>query len=657
MAPSLNRRTRWPGSRAAWLRVAAALWLPCLAALLVQALQQPAPAALGVHVWRSARVLLSNATEPPAELGSAAEHALPLSLPAASGQGAWLDMELPPSTRDLDRLSLDFKPGLEVWLDGRLVGRSGDSGAETSNRLVLGRTHWALDLPAALRPAGASHLQLRLAAPGPSGARLLAPLLGPPAAVIALDEGRRDWQGLRAATALGGLLVALFLLMVARLRRDDPLYLPSAVHVGLLALLLSPYVLAEQPLPSPAWRMLLDAADLVAKALLVVITARLGGGLRPQLKRALTVLLAIGLPIDLLAAARGWSWADFHHPWAWWALGSRAALLGVAWALALRALGRQGRLGDWATALLVGFSATTWASVSLGALVFDVPVVDSNALAHAGWVAWVTLMLLRHFTDAARREQMLRQQLATDLATRTQELQAAFEARAQAERERASSEQRRRLLQDLHDGLGARLLGVRLRLGELDGPALAQALDDCLLEMRLSVDTLADDEGDLGVLLGSWRRRVDALVQAAGLTLVWRVQPSPALPCLQGAGALELVRGLGELLSNCIRHAGARHLLVATEVCDEDVTLWLVDDGCGLAPERPPSQGQRSLAERARRLGGHIDWMSPAPSHWGLAAPGTAVAWRLPLRPAGRGAEPPAPPASWSAPAASGSSA
>lgn len=647
----------------------AGLLLPLVAAWALQLLQAGEPAALGVRQLHMAHMLASDASTPPAGLATAPMRPLPLRLPADAGHGVWLALDLPPPQGQLERLSLSFRPGIEVWLDDHLLGHSSEGLSGRSERLILGHEQWMLDLPAALREQHGAVLQLRLPPPGPSGTSLQPLLLGPPGAVQHLDEGRQHWQLLRAATALGGLMVAAFLLMVARVRRDDPLYLLSALHVALLALLLSPYVLPDQPLPSPAWRMLLDAADLAAKALLVGITARLSGAWRPGLRQALLVLMLVAVPIDLVAAAQGWAWSNFSQVWPWWALGIRALLLAAAWGFALRGLARGGRAGDWATALLVGFSASTWAVVSLGALALDLPVVDANALAHAGWVAWVALLLQRHFIDGARRELALRQALSVDLSHRTRELQQAFEARAEAERERAASEQRRRLLQDLHDGLGARLLGVRLQLSAMDGAALAQALDDCLLEMRLSVDTLADDDGDLGVLLGSWRQRVTALAQAADLEFVWRVCPVPPLPCLVGAGALELVRGLQELLSNCIRHAHAHHLVVATELRDAEVALWLVDDGRGLPAHATPGQGRRGLLERARRLGGSIEWHSPAPTSWRELAPqrgpaeedgakpGTAVVWLLPLRAPDRDDAPRSQPGAWNAPGVSDSSA
>jgi signal transduction histidine kinase len=614
----------------AWALLLAAVFLPVLAALGVQAQQATSPEQLGVRDLRSARAVVSSALLPPPELAQAAPVQLPLKRPVGPIDALWLAFELPPSSEGLQRLTLAYRPGLLVFLDGERVAQGGDGADGTPGNLLLGEHRMTLDLPRAMPPRRL--LQLRLAAPGPSGATLAAPRLGAPEAVQRLDRGRQLWQALRAGTLLAALLVAGFLAMVARVQRDQPLYALGAVHVALLALLLTPWVLTEPPLPSPWWRLLLDGADLCAKLLLVAIAAQLAQAAQAPLRGLLWGVAAVGLPLDAWAAWHGWAWSDFSHPWPWWALGVRLALFGLAWALALRALCQRPSAASAGTAMLVGFSACTWVVVSASVLVLGRPVVDSNGLAHAGWVVWVAVLLQRLFTESARREAALRDGLRTELQARSSELQTAYAARAQAEREHAASEQRRRLLQDLHDGLGAQLLTVRLRAAEWEPDQLARALDACLVEMRLSVDTLAEDQGDLGVLLGGWRRRVDGTLRAAGMAFDWQVHDAPVLPCLQGGGGLDLVRGLQELLSNAIRHAQAGRIAVCSQREGDWLVLWVVDDGCGLGPVPGRGHGLRSVEDRARRLGGQVEWISPAPPPWQHGGPGTAVAWRLPLK-------------------------
>ena len=605
---------------------AARLLLALLLPLWVLAWVQRDAGSMQSAAWRlsEARAWVSDAERPPLELQRAERRALPLQRAAGERQALWLAFDLPPSSQPR-WLKLSFRPDLALFIDGQPLLASTPGGES----LVLGHREIGLPIGPSLAPR---QLQLRLASPGPSGASLDAPLLGPPEALQLLDGERRFWQVLRAVTVLGGLLVALFLGLVAAVRREEPLYRLGAAHVALLALLLTPYVLPEQPLPSPEWRALLDAADLAAKLLLVALTAHLAGDWSRGLRRLLWGLALLGLPIDLLAAWQGWAWTGFDHPWPWWALGVRAALLLLAWGFVLRGLLREPGAGRLGTALLVGFSALTWAWVSLGVLVWERPVIDSNALAHAGWVLWVAAQLARLFLRSARRDAALRRELELELAQRTEALQAAYRAQAEAERREAAAEQRRRLLQDLHDGLGARLLQLRLTAPQLDAQGLAEAVDACLLEMRLSIDTLSETDGELGVLLGSWRQRIEPLLQAAGVRMNWRLQHDAVLPQLQGAGALELVRWLQEALANVLRHAETGQLTVATEADAETLTVWFVDDGRGMPALPVEGQGLRSLRARAERLQAGLTWHSPAPRRF-VPDPraGTALALRFSL--------------------------
>jgi signal transduction histidine kinase len=593
---------------------------------------QEDPRLIRLTQWR---MMSSVASVPPAELANAPLVTMPMRR-LSDGDGViWLEADLPQAKHEGEvwALSLEYRPHLRVYLNGALLANDDPEadGDLRRRQLLVGMRHMQLVLPSSLFKTGPQRLQLRLAAPLTQRQALNPALLGPRDVVLEQDSARQMWQTLRGFTAGGAVLAAMFLGLVAWVRREEPLYALSAAHVALLALLLTPYVLNQQPLPTPWWRMLLDAADLVAKALQVAVVAHWAGVWTEGLRRFLLGLLALGLPIDLWAAFHNLSWGDFSHPWPWWALGSRAALLLLALALALHCLAKRPSVAQWGNALLVGLSAFTWAWVSLASLALRAPMVDSNTLAHAGWVLWVVLMLQRHFVQSARRDKRLRQELATELSNRTVALEDAYAAKTQAQREQAAGEQRQRLLQDLHDGLGARLLTVRLQAAELSPNQLAQAIDECLLEMRLSVDTLTEDQGDLGVLLGSWRHRVSGMLRSAGLEIEWRVMDAPSLPCLRGSGALELVRFLQEALANTVRHAKARNVILGTQRTTTHVILWWVDDGRGVNPSAPEGMGRRSMASRAQRLGGRLDVISPAPREWLEAGTGTALALHLPL--------------------------
>lgn len=625
------RPLAWASRLWRWL---VALALPLGLVALVQwgsLLPNDDPRLVQLSHWRS---ISSPDALPPPSLTDGEATPMPLRRFSKEDEVLWLeaDVRAQPQPGEVWALSLEYRPHVRVFLDGVLLADAdNDAHIDPKKRHLLVGMRWLqIHLPATMLQSGEHRLQLRLAAPAQQRVALNQPVMGPSDAVHARDNARERWQTLRGLTAGGALLAALFLGFVGWVRRDEPLYLLSAAHVALLGLLLTPYVLAQQPIPTPYWRMLLDAVDLVAKALQVAVVAHWAGLWSPRLWRWLAGVLAVALPIDLWAAYQSLAWSDFSHPWPWWALGVRAALLSLALGLALHSLGRRPSVAQWGNAMLVGLSAFTWAWVSLASLALRVPMVDANTLAHAGWVVWVVLMLQRHFVTSARREKALRQDLAAELEQRTRALEEAYTAKARAQREQAAGEQRQRLLQDLHDGLGARLLTLRLQTGELTPAELAQGIDECLLEMRLSVDALSEEQGDLGVLLGSWRHRVAGMLRSAGLEMEWQVAEAPVLPCLRGSGALELVRLLHEALTNTVRHARARRIIVGTEGDATHIALWWVDDGQGIDPSAVPGTGRRSMAARAQRLGGTLAFHSPAPRMWLPQGRGMALVLRLP---------------------------
>ena len=180
-----------PGHWTGWQRLAwvGALLLPVLLAVAVQQLQPPA-ATTQVLVLNEARAWLSNAATPPAELAQAPRQPLPLTrAPAEAGASAlWLAIDLPAGTGQVQSLALSSRPAAAVFLDGEPLTRDLPVGSGPRETLLLGQQHQILDLPPGLRRGSVHTLQLRLAAPGPSGAVLAAPLLGPPQAVQALDH-------------------------------------------------------------------------------------------------------------------------------------------------------------------------------------------------------------------------------------------------------------------------------------------------------------------------------------------------------------------------------------------------------------------------------------------------------------------------------------
>jgi signal transduction histidine kinase len=229
--------------------------------------------------------------------------------------------------------------------------------------------------------------------------------------------------------------------------------------------------------------------------------------------------------------------------------------------------------------------------------------------------------------------------------------QAAAAARAdrlavelQAGRQRAVTaveDERRRLRNELHDGLGPALAAIASRV---DTARLVAARDtaeaDRLLEQARAeiTATLADVRrlvyglrppalDDVG-LVGAIRQQVDRL-SPPGLTCTVDAPADPAdLPGLPAAVEVAALRIVTEALSNVVRHAGATTCAVTLVRAGGELRVEVRDDGAGIEPGTPAGVGLVSLRERAAELGGSCA-IERAPTG------GTVVRAVLPVGPPG----------------------
>lgn len=84
-----------------------------------------------------------------------------------------------------------------------------------------------------------------------------------------------------------------------------------------------------------------------------------------------------------------------------------------------------------------------------------------------------------------------------------------------------------------------------------------------------------------------------------------------------------LFRVCQEAVSNAIRHSRAKRLHVAAAIHGAQAVLTISDDGIGIARDRTPGIGLRSMSERTKSLGGRLRVATRAPH-------GTVIEARLP---------------------------
>lgn len=264
------------------------------------------------------------------------------------------------------------------------------------------------------------------------------------------------------------------------------------------------------------------------------------------------------------------------------------------------------------------------------------------------WSRFVSLPLMGVLTwllvsDYARSQQELQELTRSQQATieaKERELQQAFELRRDHERREATLAERDRILREMHDGLGGRLVGAIALARQIDAqpppPGIAGelrgTLDDCLIELRLALDSLEVEQRSLVEALAEMRFRVEPSLRAAGIRLVWEVDDSAMDVELAGAATLHVLRIVREAFTNVIKHAGASTVRLTVLCGPQGVLLRVADNGVRPAP--PPGaesasglpgghRGLASMQQRAQALGGRLG-VGPQDEGW-------AVTLQLPL--------------------------
>lgn len=189
-------------------------------------------------------------------------------------------------------------------------------------------------------------------------------------------------------------------------------------------------------------------------------------------------------------------------------------------------------------------------------------------------------------------------------------------------REQAAAGERERIYHDLHDDLGARLLGL---VHEAATPQQADRARALLQDLRDVVTRSRGTPGTLGDVLADIRAETAQRLAAVGIGLDWREVDELPDPPLDSGRALHLYRIVREAISNVIRHAQARHVRVRVGARAAQLRLELTDDGSGAGVDAPRAgSGLRGMRERAAELEGDIDWKPGT-------AGGTKVLLTMPL--------------------------
>jgi signal transduction histidine kinase len=502
---------------------------------------------------------------------------------------------------------------ITIYADGRLAYHSRGGPVWNGFNLPL----W-LPLNITQDEPAPQQILVRLVGPRDAGAGLSSVWIGPRDELIWLHRLREALQAnIPFMASAAFLAIGLFSLAVWTRRRAETAYLLFFVSSALFFLRCIHYYSGDRrPLIPEEWFGWITVNSLGWLLVSVYFfTFRLHPIRFPGLERAVLVVMGLTTlitlpPLGLLAPV-----ADVA-PLAY------LVQLVVMLLVTVVAFAAARRSGNRTAIVMAG-----WNLINIPVGVHDwmlqnmlLSVESLYLLPYTGMGLFVLFMgvVFQRYVGAVTEAEQARALLQQRLAEREQELSESYQKLRGAEQVQMLVQERQRLMQDMHDGLGSSLMSAlhAVESGQMSDADVAQVLRECIDDMKLAIDSLEPVQTDLLLLLATLRFRLAPRLQGSGLALDWAVSDVPALTWLEPRSALHILRIFQEVLTNIIKHARATRIQVSTSHDDQQVTVTVEDNGGGFEPPAasdgaglpPRGKGLGNLLRRTAQLQGQARW-------------------------------------------------
>jgi signal transduction histidine kinase len=489
-------------------------------------------------------------------------------------------------------------------------------------------------IPPALLHAGDNTLEVQQRIYGWETGWLSPVRIGPEEALRPIYERRHFWQNdLVRVFGAATFAIGLFMLGVWLGRRDQAMYLWFGLATLVWSAISLDYFALAPPLPALLWERVVLLLQALRGLTMYVFILRYAGRRSPVIEGLLWLYLAIGVAGIFLRWLPGvfipaWFLVSLLvSPYFYWVLVREAFRQDVAEGV-MFAIAGAAQIGLSAYDLWL-FSQTGW--------------TDRIYLAHYSEALYLIVVgwgLMRRFIDSLNAHERLALVLEQRIDEKAQELGRNVEQLVEARRNEALARERTRIMSEMHDGIGSQLT-MALSLAHDahgEGGRVAEVLRESIEDLQLIIDSLEPVENDLLTVLGTLRYRLLERLGKSGITLQWSVVDLPPLPMLTPHSVLSILRILQEAFANCIKHSGARTIVVSTELAGgpgdgETARIRIVDDGRGfeapstpadaaaVAPPLPPAatvaaavarrgRGLDNMRRRAAALGARLEIVS-----------------------------------------------
>lgn len=519
------------------------------------------------------------------------------------------------------RLTFDLKPE-QIAISGIFIPRVSMNGLVYLNGQRIGGTdrfaepmsrQWyqpqLYSVPQNLLKISSNTIHIRLKTYPNNKGGLSEIYVGESEAVTAQWRTREFWQiGSIKITSTITLVLSLMALLAWALQGWPSAFGYFAAAAMLWAVRNTHFLVTEVPLSAVYWEVLVATSIIWVLVLIFMFVLRFAGERLPRVER-IVWLFALAAPFALWVAGSMHLMTVFGICLAALLL-MGAYILKVLLTVAMRERSTSTYLLFFASLSVYGLGVHDW-MIQRDALNYSEP----NSLHFSAPILFlaVALNMFSRFGEAQRQARDLTQSLDARVREKTLELELSHRKLRAIEASRAQTDERARIMQDMHDGLGSQLVSslAMAQGGELSREQTYDLLRSCIDDLRLAIDTSTDSRDSLSLALGNLRFRMEPRLKAAGVALRWdTTQLQGDLP-LTVEQQLPVLRIIQETITNTLKHAQARTLHIEVRSTPAQLLIDMADDGCGFDVEatRQSARGKglNSLDKRARVLGAQLD--------------------------------------------------
>ena len=201
--------------------------------------------------------------------------------------------------------------------------------------------------------------------------------------------------------------------------------------------------------------------------------------------------------------------------------------------------------------------------------------------------------------------QSLNKTVAT-LSEKNQQLAKLRQETINLERSKAISDERTRIMKDMHDGIGGQLvITIALIDKEEDSEHrnnISATLRECLDDLRLIINSLNVTANMLSELLADFKYRQSRKIERLGIELEWQIDDSLENVEIPPQHSLHILRILQESFTNIYKHSDGNCIKVHAFCENQVLTLSILDNGTSKTESAGFGQGVNNMHWRAQQI-------------------------------------------------------